>query len=131
MQGSEDHLEPKLKLARTTAAERGIVVRYIRSRLRRAENSRCSERIIGPRSVELRIAVLGLIQKVEDLSAELAGNFFTDFPILHHRAIPCMEAVAAEHIPGHGAIASDSRRHHNGIALDEASPLLKRNVTER
>src|SRR5438093_10958988 len=86
--GSEKNLEPKLKLARATAAERRIIIRDVGRRLRGAEGSRRTERRVAAGSVELRIAVLDLIQKIEDLGTELSRDSFTELPILHQRGVP-------------------------------------------
>src|SRR5262245_23033742 len=106
----KDHLESKLKFSCTTASKRRIVVRYIRSRLRRAKTSRRGERGVAAGAVELRVSILHLVQKIKDLRTKLAGDSFGELPILDHRAVPCMKAISSERISPHCSRATDCGR---------------------
>src|SRR5438874_7281596 len=104
------HFKSKLKFTGSAAPERRIVIRDVGRRLRRAKAARGREWRVAAGAIELRVAVLSLIEKVEDLGAELACEFLAEFPIFHHRAVPRMKAIASECISAHRAGASDSWR---------------------
>src|SRR5262249_17514479 len=125
----EDHLKSELKFTRPTASERGVVVGYIRRGLRRPETCGREERIVPADVVELRIAVLHLVQKIENFGSELAFEFLCQLPVLDPRAAPRVQTIASKHIPTHIAVASDRRRHHYRMTPDKTAPLLKRHVT--
>src|SRR5262249_38736132 len=86
---------------------------------------------IAASAVELWISILGLVEKIKDLCTEFARHFFLEFPVLDHRTVPCMEAIAAKQIPAHRARASDRWRYHNRLTFDKAAPFLKRRVPKR
>src|SRR5207247_10604947 len=91
----EHHLKPKLKLTRTPASQRGIVIRDVRCRLRRAETARCAKRSVAACTIELRASELGLVEQVEELGSNLTSQFLAELPILDHRAVPGVQAIAA------------------------------------
>src|SRR5207248_11778189 len=64
--------------------------------LRCSKTARRCEGSVAACAIELWVAVLSLIEKVEDLGPELPSEFLGELPILYHRAVPRVEAIASE-----------------------------------
>src|SRR5204863_2512831 len=75
----KDHLKSELKLAGATAPERRVVIRDIRRGLRRAKTPRRSEWSVAACTIELGVAVLGLLRRLKTSARNSPVNFSVNF----------------------------------------------------
>src|SRR5580658_8992570 len=63
------------------------------------------------------IGKVGMIENVEELSAELGAVALAKVPVLCHREIEVAETGIGENVASHGAEGSERRRNHDGASL--------------